>query len=299
MHAIMELRRLGRRIFLSLIAVGLVLALMMLGGFADRMVLYPSTQPEDAMGAARVEVPFGGGRLEIWTARSRGARKREPERYVLSFEGNASRAEWMVTSDALQWKDRPVEQWTVNYPGYGGSTGPARLALLPHAALAAYGELAKRAAGRPILASGTSLGTSLALYVATERPVAGLILKNPPPLQNLIVSHYGWWSLWLPAWLVARQVPIEMNSLRNAPRVRVPAVFVLSELDEVVPPKYQKKVVDAYAGEKRILSLKGATHNALMSEARQKEFEADLAWLWERLTPSVAADPSGSKSKEE
>ena len=128
MHAIMELRRLGRRIFLSLIAVGLVLALMMLGGFADRMVLYPSTQPEDAMGAARVEVPFGGGRLEIWTARSRGARKREPERYVLSFEGNASRAEWMVTSDALQWKDRPVEQWTVNYPGYGGSTGPARLA---------------------------------------------------------------------------------------------------------------------------------------------------------------------------
>ncbi|KAF5408528.1 MAG: hypothetical protein Udaeo2_13130 [Candidatus Udaeobacter sp.] len=37
--------------------------------------------------------------------------------------------------------------------------------------------------------------------------------------------------------------------------------FLLAEKDEVVPARYHRLVVDAYAGEKRVISLRGAHHN--------------------------------------
>src|SRR5262249_36015646 len=176
---------------------------------ADRLVLFPTTGPTETMGAVRMETPFEGGSLEIWTARSPGAmRDGPPELYVLSFEGNASRADWAAVPEAHLWGERAVEVWSLNCPGYGASTGPAHLARLPGAALAAYDALARESAGRPIVLNGSSLGSTLALFVATERPVAGLLLRNPPPLQDLILApRFGWWNLWIGAWIVAGKVP--------------------------------------------------------------------------------------------
>jgi len=288
-------RRIGRRLVLyALVALTLITLPMAIPGVADRLVLYPSTDPTDAMGAARAEIPFEGGTLEVWTARTRTAeREGGAAVLVLSFEGNASRAEWSAAPDAHLWGERPVEVWAVNYPGYGGSTGPARLARLPAAALAAYDALARAGGGRPIVINGSSLGSSLALYVATQRPVAGLMLRNPPPLQDLIMSaRFGWWNLWIGARIVASKVPTEMNSRLNAPRVRVPAAFVLSTLDEVVPPLYQERVLAGYAGEKARFVLKDATHNAAFDGSHRDVLEQACAWLWDRCAgrPAPSTD---------
>jgi hypothetical protein len=257
---------------------------MPIPGVADRLVLFPSTHPTDAMGAARREIPFEGGVLEMWTAQSPGARLvAAPSLYVLSFEGNASRAEWAAAPDAHAWGDHAVEVWSENAPGYGGSTGPARLARMPAAALAAYDEIARTAAGRPIVVNGSSLGSTLALYVAATRPVAGLLIRNPPPLQRLILSpRFGWWNLWIGCSIVAAKIPVEMNSLVNAPRVRAPAAFILSTADEVVPPRLQRMVVESYAGEKKIIELTGATHNAAFDGSHRTELQAASEWLWEK-----------------
>jgi pimeloyl-ACP methyl ester carboxylesterase len=278
-------RRLFRRLILyALVVLALITLPMAIPGVADRLVLFPSTAPADAMGASRVTIPFEGGSLEVWIARSPGAaRTGDAALFVLSFEGNASRAEWSAAPDADFWGDRPVEVWSLNYPGYGGSTGPARLKRLPGAALAAYEALARRAAGRPIVVNGSSIGSTLALYVATQRPVAGALLRNPPPLQDLILMpRFGWWNLWIGAWIVSGRVPREMNSLINAPRATVPAAFVLSTADEVVPPSYQARVVDAYAGEKARFLLNGARHDAAFDGSHRAELQAACAWLWER-----------------
>ena len=51
------------------------------------------------------------------------------------------------------WNDRAVEIWGMNYPGFGGSTGPARLARIGPAAVAAFDEIKdSEAAGAPIIA---------------------------------------------------------------------------------------------------------------------------------------------------
>ena len=52
------------------------------------------------------------------------------------------------------WKDRAVEIWGMNYPGFGGSTGPARLARIGPAAVAAFDALRREAADAPIVAYG-------------------------------------------------------------------------------------------------------------------------------------------------
>lgn len=301
--------RVRRRVIVYGLLLVMLPLIMALPGVADRVVLFPSTGPADAMGARRHEVPFEGGVLEIWIARSPGAARPEgPTLYVLSFEGNASRAEWAAAPDAHLWGKHAVEVWSVNYPGYGGSTGPARLKRLPPAALAAYDALAVEAARRPILdaaagrpiieaagrpiieaarrpiiVNGSSIGSTLALYVASRRPVAGALLRNPPPLRELILSpRQGWWNLWVGSWIVAWKIPREMNSLLNAPRVTAPGAFVLSTADEVVPPRLQERIVEAYAGEKTRILLPGASHNAAFDGSRRAELQAACEWLWQR-----------------
>jgi pimeloyl-ACP methyl ester carboxylesterase len=255
--------------------------LMTFGGCADRLLLFPSTKPIDPGRAQRFTINDDGRRLEIFKARSPAAAADvEPQAFVLEFCGNATRAEQITQYVADRWSRFPVEVWVMNYPGYGGSEGGAKLSLIAPAATAAYEELAKRAGDRPIFLAGNSLGSVPALYLAARRPAAGLILQNPPPLQRIILSRYGWWNLWLLAGPVALQVPSELNSLSNAPRVNSPAVFLLAEHDELVPPKYQNLVAAAYAGPKRSITLTGAGHNDSVTGEADAQLQAGLDWLW-------------------
>ncbi|MDX1919499.1 MAG: alpha/beta hydrolase [Candidatus Caenarcaniphilales bacterium] len=91
----------------------------------------------------------------------------------------------------------PVEIWGLNYQGYGKSKGKANLQSIPKDAHKAYDEILKASEGRPIIISGNSIGTTAALYIASHNQVAGVFLKNPPPLQNLIIENHGSWNLWL------------------------------------------------------------------------------------------------------
>lgn len=183
---------------------------------------------------------------------------------------------------AKEWGDRPAEVWAVNYPGCGGSPGPARMKSIPPTALAAFDALNQRANGRPILVTGQSLGTTAALHVAANRPVAGLILWSPPPLRNMLLLRHGWWNLWLLAVPVALAVPPELDSPRNAALARVPAVMVATGADSVVPLEYQNKVFGAYAGEKRFVRLPNSQHNPTLEGASISEYDDALQWLWHK-----------------
>ena len=194
-------------------------------GCADQLLLFPTTAPASFGDAQRRLIDNPGRQIEVFTAKSPGAESHAMvDAYALEFTGNATRAEYVVNSIATRWGDRPVEVWVMNYPGFGQTTGPANLHDIPADALATYDALAKEANGKPIFVCGASLGTSTALYVAANRPCAGMILQNPPPLQRMILQKYGWVA---PAPVVA-QIPEELDSLANAKRVKVPAVFVLA-----------------------------------------------------------------------
>src|SRR5207253_11281918 len=130
-----------------------------------------------------------------------------------------------------------------NYPGFGGSTGPARLSRIGPAALTAFDELKRHAAERSTLLFGASLGSAAVLHVAAHRPVAGLILHNPPPLRQMILRQFGWWNLWLLAGPVALQIPRDLDSIQNARTTRVPAISLLAEQDELVAKRLHQVVM--------------------------------------------------------
>ena len=180
------------------------------------------------------------------------------------------------------WNERAIEIWGMNYPGFGGSTGPARLKRIAPAALAAFDALRSEAAESPIVVFAASIGTTPALYIATQRPVGGLVLHNPPALRQIILYQHGWWNLWLLAGPVAAQIPRELDSVSNAKSVHAPAVFLLAEQDEIVAPRFQQLVVNAYAGEKRIIHLRGAHHNDPIEGTAVADLHKALDWLLPR-----------------
>ena len=289
-------------------AVGVVyLAVMFFGHLADHLILFPTKAPIDAGGAVRKTIPFENGELEIWTAQSRQAQQNgRSDLFILRFYGNADRADRWAAAEAAMWNDRAVEIWGMNYPGFGGSTGPARLSRIGPAAVAAFDELQHQAmsndvvesavlsgsslnpalrtahsTARPIVVFGTSIGTAAALQIGASRPrgIAGLILQNPPPIREMVLRQFGWWNLWLLAGPVALQIPRDLDSIANAKATYAPAIFLLAEKDEIVAPRFHRLVVDAYAGEKRVIAVRNAHHNDPIEGIALADLNEALGWL--------------------
>jgi pimeloyl-ACP methyl ester carboxylesterase len=267
----------------KLLVLGLVyFAVMFFSHLPDHLILFPTTAPIDAGGAVRKTILFEKGELEIWTAQSRRAHEQgRPDVFILRFYGNADRADRWAVLEAEMWDDRAVEIWGMNYPGFGGSTGPARLSRIGPAALSAFDELKHHANGRPIVPFGTSIGATAALHLAASRRgnIDGVILQNPPPLREMILRQFGWWNLWLLAGPVALQMPRDLDCITNARTSRAPAIFLLAERDEMVAPRFHRLVVDAYAGEKRVIALRGAYHNDPIEGAALADLNDALGWL--------------------
>jgi uncharacterized protein len=263
-----------------LVAGIVYLALMFFGHLTDHLILFPTKAPINAGAAVRRTIPFENGDLEIWTAQSKRARQQGcADIFILRFYGNADRADRWAAMEAEMWNDRAVEIWGMNYPGFGDSTGPARLSKIGPAALAAFDALRREAADRPVVAYGASIGATAALHVAAQRPIAGVILHNPVPLREVILRQFGWWNLWLLAGPVALQIPPDLDSITNARVSRAPAIFLLAEKDEIVAPRFHRLVVDAYAGEKRIIELRGAHHNDPVEGTALTDLNDALDWM--------------------
>ena len=77
-------------------------------------------------------------------------------------------------------------------------------------------------------------------------------------------------------------LPWDLDSLANAEQSRAPALFILSEKDEVVPVSFQRMILAKYAGERHVMDLANGTHNTGMDDAAYDEFDLQLDWLWQK-----------------
>lgn len=270
----------------------------MLALLTDKLVLQPTRHEIAADGKARRWIEGPGVRFEVWTEWSGPCTRRHADVFVLKFPGIGGRAERATVHPADVWDDLCAEVWAVNPPGYGGSPGRASLKVLPQTAEAVLAAIRREADGRPVVVTGNSLGSATALHVAASGGVAALILRNPPPLRELILGRFGWWNLNLAAGPIARQIPPELCSIGNAGECRVPAVFISSSRDRIVPASYQQRVFDAYAGPTQIVRLAEADHACPMQEHEMGEYIGRLRWLRERLgldTKPAAAETARSR----
>jgi pimeloyl-ACP methyl ester carboxylesterase len=140
---------------------------------------------------------------------------------------------------------------------------------------------------------GNSLGCATALHVAAVlRPDpkrTAIILRNPPPLIHVVKRVANRYPLGRLIDAVADTLDDRMNAALTAPRVDLPAVFLQSERDSLVPPSLQTKIIDAFAGEKQVVVLEGLEHDGLPDESQERDIRRALEWLWSQSNVTTRA----------
>jgi pimeloyl-ACP methyl ester carboxylesterase len=181
---------------------------------------------------------------------------------ALKFPGTAGRAERGGPHPFELFPATRIEIWTVNPPGYGGSHGSASLQHLATTLDALWDQVANRYPGVQVALIGNSLGCLSALYLSAREKVAGMYLRNPVPVKQLIRGRlrYNWWNLGLAGWL-ANQIPSELDGVANARLSEAPLLMVSSGRDRVCPVHFQQMILDSYHGAKSQFVLKDAGHH--------------------------------------
>jgi hypothetical protein len=144
---------------------------------------------------------------------------------LIYFGGNAEDVSQNMPSLAAAFPNYAI--YLLHYRGYGGSAGsPSEKALIADA-LALFDQV--RDQHKNIVVVGRSVGTGIAVHVASVRPVARLVLVTPfYSLGDVAARHYAY----LPVrWLLRDK----FDSWRYAPQVTAPTRIIAAENDEVVP----------------------------------------------------------------
>jgi len=153
------------------------------------------------------------------------SRPRDGASAVLYFGGNAEDVSCTLAELAVAFPDHAL--YLLHYRGYGGSTGSPSEAALYADAVALFDQVH---AGRPeVIAVGRSLGSGVAVHLASTRPLARLVLVTPfTSVQDLAARQFPWIPI---DWLLKDKY----ESWRHAATLDVPTLIIAAEHDEVVP----------------------------------------------------------------
>lgn len=236
------------------VAIGLPLIVYLA---QDRLIFLRQPIPEGRRAEIARQLPAV---QDVWLSAADGTRVhawhlRSGPRLVLYFGGNAEEVSWMLEAARA---GTPGASWLLmDYRGYGQSEGsPSEQALVADA-LALY----DHAAALPgidvsrIYAFGRSLGSGVAVALAAQRPLAGLILSTPYDSLVAVAKRYYWY---LPVnWLLKHR----FDSVALAPKLKTPLLCLIAGRDEVIPPEHAERLYAAWGGPKRRIELADANHN--------------------------------------
>ena len=170
---------------------------------------------------------------------------------VVYFGGNAEEVSWML--EQLTRRKATASWVLVDYRGYGASGGEPSEEALAADALAWYDFAAQQ--GKPIYVFGRSLGSGVAVRLASERRVDGVILVAPYDSMTAVARYH--YPL-LPVGLLLRH---RFDSLSLAPKMATPLLCIAATDDHVVPIDHARRLYDAWSGPKRWLEIAGG-HNS-------------------------------------
>ncbi len=146
--------------------------------------------------------------------------------------------------------------YLLHYRGYGGSSGRATEDAIQRDALALFDSV--HLLHPEVTVIGRSLGTGVALRLASQRPVARLVLVTPyDSLQELAVRQFPYFPV---RWLLKDK----FESWRYVAQVRAPTTILTAEHDEVIPRASTEQLFVRFEqGRATQHVLPGVTHNGI------------------------------------
>ncbi len=236
------------KLLLTLLAIiALVyVALCALMFFKQRSLLYHPSAVATLPGVQPQTFHSDGATLQLW-------QKNLPDApAVIYFGGNGEEVSGNLPMLVQALPSHAVT--VVNYRGYGGSSGSPSEAALFADALAVFDAL--HASHRDIVVIGRSLGSGVAMYLASQRPVQKLVLVTPyDSIANVAKSRYGF----MPINLLLRD---KFDSISRVPQVHAPVLVILAEHDVVIARQRSLALIAAFPAQQlRVETLTGTGHN--------------------------------------
>jgi uncharacterized protein len=230
---------------LLLVPAALYAGLCLLLFVTQRSQIYFPVPESAVAGATALRLDMDGARIKVWAVERPGPAA------LVYFGGNAEDVGASIGEFAGRLPGHSL--YFVNYRGYGGSTGePSERALVADA-IALYDRL--RARHTDISVLGRSLGSGVAVRLASEREVRRLVLVTPyDSLVNVARAHFRW----IPVALLMRD---RFDSAGRAGAIASEVLVVVAEADEIIPRARSDALVDALGARARVVVLEGAGHN--------------------------------------
>ncbi len=176
------------------------------------------------------------------------------QRALMYFGGNA---EWVAGNAPGFLHSLPDQTvYLVNYRGYAGSTGTPSEPALYQDALSIYDQIRDRHRG--ISAAGRSLGSAVATYLASQRPLERLILVTPfDSILHIAQDHYWFY----PVSLLLKDT---FDSMARVAAIEADTLVVLAQGDEIISAKYSQRLIEAFPpSQLTVVTIDGAGHNSL------------------------------------
>jgi uncharacterized protein len=250
--------------------IGVLLAIAALGYAGG--VLYLITQETrlvfqagQTLSAARPEFPYeqidvpreDGARQFAWIMRSGAS---DDGTWVLFLHGNAATIASRVNiAHYSELRTLGVNVMAPEYRGFGGLDGVPTEPLLAADARAAYEYLrtARHVPPSRLVIYGWSLGSAVAVGLASETQQAALILEGAPAsLVDIGQQRYPFF----PIRLLMRN-PFE--SIRRIRNVQAPTLFLHSPEDAVIPIAEGRRLFAAAGGDKTFVEVRGGHVDAI------------------------------------
>lgn len=147
----------------------------------------------------------------------------------------------------------------IDYRGYGKSTGTISEAGLYADAEAAYQYLIEEKQFTPenIILYGRSIGTGVAVEMATRHKVKQLILESPYSSLKALAKEK------VPYLLPSLVMRFAFDNVKKINSVQCPILFFHGAIDTLIPVEHTHRLYDAFKGEKQKIIVPAAGHNDL------------------------------------
>jgi pimeloyl-ACP methyl ester carboxylesterase len=228
-----------------LLPLALYLGICLLMFLTQRSQIYFPVRESLAPGATAMHFALDGAEIKVWAV------ERPGRAALLYFGGNAEDVGASIGRFAGRLPAHSL--YFVNYRGYGGSGGSPSERALVDDAFALYDRL--RARHGEISVVGRSLGSGVAVRLASEREVRRIVLVTPfDSLVNVARAHLRW----LPVGLLMRD---RFDSASLAPAIAAETLVVIAGEDEIIPRARSEALVAAFRDRPRVVVLEGSGHN--------------------------------------
>lgn len=202
-------------IFVAIVYVGLCAALFL---FQRSLLYYPQPRPHGET-SATLPLSVDGAELVI------SVRAHEGPNAIVYFGGNGENVAYNLPSFSDAFPEHAL--YLMNYRGYGGSSGSPNEADISRDALALFDYVHARHPN--VIVMGRSLGSGVAIRLASQRPATRLVLITP--YLSIAGLAAGQFPMFPVKWLIRDRY----ESWRYAPLIDVPTLLVAAEHDEIIP----------------------------------------------------------------